>query len=122
MNKLQLLSFSAETIRVDEAPAHRPRVQNHVSGNSNQDVPIISRVGETTHGNAKNQSKQETFELDTSSEITEIWSMRTSCVSDCVIQFCRTVTDQSAFSVKTNNQWNALPDDEELQLFESFQI
>lgn len=60
--KLQLLPSTSEAIGVDKAAAHRSGVENHVSGNAHQNVPIISCVGETTHRNT-GKGKERTHEM-----------------------------------------------------------
>lgn len=64
MHKLQLLASADEPIGVDEAAAHRSGVENHVSGDAHQDVPIVSCVGEATHCNAEKYQTREKKERD----------------------------------------------------------
>jgi len=59
VHELQFLASTDEPIGVDEATGHGSGVENHVFGNAHKNIPIISCVGETTHGNAgKYQTKK----------------------------------------------------------------
>jgi len=61
VHKLQFLPSTGEPIGVDKAAAHGPGVEDHVSGDAHQDIPIISSVGETTHCNTEKWKKEKVF-------------------------------------------------------------
>lgn len=65
VHKLQLLPSTDESICVDEAATHWPWVENHVSGNTDQDVPIVTRVGESTSGHTEKHQVQHQTHLYT---------------------------------------------------------
>lgn len=57
VHKLQLLPSANQPIGVDKAAAHWSRVENHVSCDAHQNVPIVSCVREATHRNAEKERK-----------------------------------------------------------------
>lgn len=52
MHKLQFLPAADQPIGIDKTTGHGLGVEDHVSGHAHQNVPVVSRVGETAHCNA----------------------------------------------------------------------
>lgn len=67
VHKLQLLPAADQPVGVDETAGHGLGVEDHVPGHAHQNVPVVSRVGETAHRHAEERRERqlERLHLDT---------------------------------------------------------